>query len=223
MARKERATPAQKQRNQLANAVRERGESPYNLWVVRPPFEAENLILSSDRALELFYWLEGNPELVELDYSPLRSPSAVRPWREALHFADVGTTDARWLSVYLDRGYLAGLDVDGRPGQLNVDNRHFVGTQALNADAQRISNWRRIVPCIRRIQTHPTRTIQVRITQHLGSDGTHSIRSVLNALSDTNEALVLGAIGTLLRVRRITSDCDVRPWSLNTMLSGCRS
>ena len=84
--------------------------------------------------------------------------------------------------------------------------------------AQRIENWRRVIPCIRRIRNYPTATLQRLILLDFTPGRRRSIREVLAAFRDDDQALVLGALATLLRRRELRSDLDENAWSLNTCL-----
>ena len=93
-----------------------------------------------------------------------------------------------------------------------------IGIPELDAYRQRIENWRRIVPCIRRVRRHPIATVERQLLLALRDGEQRSIRYLRNVLTPCPAALVVGAIATLLRRRELRSDCDSKPWSLNTLL-----
>src|SRR3546814_52855 len=67
-------TPAQRKRNEYAASVRARGASAHNLWFVSPPQDPPDppLVLCSDLEYECYLFLEGAPDLLSIDYAPLR-------------------------------------------------------------------------------------------------------------------------------------------------------
>ena len=86
MARKKGKNPVGERRNAIAAAIRVRGQSPHNIWIIRPPFDKEDILLNSDIAMELFYYLEGDPSFKEI--SRRQSSGAYSPrsrWMMAQH------------------------------------------------------------------------------------------------------------------------------------------
>ncbi|MBU8977758.1 hypothetical protein JI752_016540 [Lysobacter sp. MMG2] len=206
-------SPAQQQRAKLADVIRSRGESPYNIWLVRPPFEEEDLILSSDPAMELFYFLEGDARFTQIDYSPLRLgledplPQSVVPY----HFASACMAQGERIEVFL-----ALLESDGP--STSTATRWMVSLRELSAAPTRIANWRRIVPHIRRVHFHDTHGIERQILA-VCTGKQRSVRQLMG-LVEAPAGLFYGALAALLRRRLLEGDCDTRPWSLNTLVWG---
>lgn len=215
-------TPAQKRRNVLAEAIRLRGEAPFNIWVVRPPFDDKALILSSDAAMELFYFLEGEPRLTEVDYSPLRrTDQAGSASKEGREFAHARTGRGNEYQIFLSREIAPVADYrdpfDTSDGRIEIRLPH------LDANTQRTENWRRIIPCIRRVRRHPISALELQILLRLRR-GPQTIRQLTRAFLEVESpALLYGAIACVLRKRQATSDCDTRPWSLNTLIQSTES
>lgn len=216
------SSPAQRGRSRIADAVRRRGQSPYNLWVIRPPFDTQDVILNSDPKMELFYFLEGDPQLDEIDYGPLRQV----PTADALsarhsppagpeHFANIVRSGTRgrvlWGSAHLRR-----------PDSL-APTDSYVTLSDLDDHRLRVDNWRRIVPAIRRTRPHPTIAVERQILCLLGDDASKTVSAILEASPTNAPALIVGVIGLLLRQRKIDADLDRRPWSLHTKVHVRRS
>lgn len=218
MGKKRAPTPAQKRRSTLEQEIRSRGAAPRNIWVVRPPFEDKSLILSSDTEMELFYFLEGEPRLTDIDYSPLRMDQARAGNRHVRVFARASTSGGSKFEISLTAATTAEA---ARDNPFETENpRVEIGLQHLNAYAMRIANWRRILPCARRVRCHPIAALECQILLSL-RQGPVTIRQITNLYSEVSSpALVYGAIACLLRKRQITSDCDTRPWSLHTLIQG---
>src|SRR5579859_7300671 len=105
MTRKKGTTPAQARRNALADAIRARGESPYNIWVIRPPLEYEDILLTSDVAQELFYFLEGDHRFIHIRYPGLKASGSEQPVSIVNRiFAEVVTRAGKVLNVKFRHG-----------------------------------------------------------------------------------------------------------------------
>jgi hypothetical protein len=92
----------------------------------------------------------------------------------------------------------------------------------LTASSMRIENWRRIIPCIRRVRFHAIAVHERGILNAVRDGQERSIRQVSMAMGGPSVPLLTGAIATLLRRRVLVSDCDTRPWSWHTMIGVCR-
>jgi hypothetical protein len=211
-------TPAQAQRGKLTAAIRTRGERPYNIWLIRPPFESRDLILNSDPQFEAFYVLEGESSFSDIRYLPqwYNSEDREQPSSGAREFARVTTTDKQELSIYLSfgreprKGSTAEMAQIG--GVINID------MLVLNHYIQRVENWRRVIPCIRRVRLHATSSIERQIAILLHGMGRTPLRNLAARFSNLDAALVYGAVAILLRRRELLSDLDTRVWSLDTLL-----
>lgn len=211
------STPAQRGRSRVADAVRQRGQSPYNLWLLRPPLDTQDVIVNSDPKMELFYFLEGDPSLDLIDYQPLRHSRVTAPVQGHKrirsgpeHFADV-------ISAGVSGRVFWGGASRARPNALAPSDR-YVTLADLDAHRMRIDNWRRIVPAIRRIRAFPTMTVEREFLQQVGAYASLPVSAALSALDRHPPAMVLGVIGMLLRQRKLQADVERRPWSLHTQL-----
>lgn len=205
--------PVGARRNALAAAIRERGQSPHNIWLIRPPFDKEDILVNSDVAFDFFYYIEGEPRFVDIDYRVLRAPARTETSLSIFDrvFAHATYADGRVVEVVLS--------VEPPVNAMTEhDRRHTVTLEMLNLANQRIENWRRIIPCIRRITTYPTATLQRMIVLGLVGGKRRTIRQIVNDFSDENSALVLGALAIVLRRREISADLDRKPWSQNTLV-----
>ncbi|PZQ32477.1 MAG: hypothetical protein DI562_03470 [Stenotrophomonas acidaminiphila] len=202
-------TPAQKKRNQYLAAVRARGASGYNLWFVRPPQDGQALplTLASDIELEAFFYLEGSPELVSVDYSPLRHGLAPAQERRR-HFATVSTLEGAEFDV----------DLDPEADKASVAGRRLINLATLNRAKVRIQSWRAIVPTLNRCRSHSLAPVIIRCRQLLEERGQLEVRDLCQQLATEPTALVTGAVATLLRAREIQSDVDIHLWGPNTVL-----
>ena len=212
-------TPAKNRRNSIAAAIRERGGSLYNIWLIRPSFDDEDVILSSDLAMELLYFIEGEPAFAQIDYSPLRLPTEEGATRiSGRPFAKVTTSEERHLTVVFQPATDDSVASAPKNGS-EADAKSIVISMAdLDAKAQRIENWRRVVPCIRRVRSHPTAMLERRILQRLRHGEQRPLRWLQGQFNSENRGLLFGAIAILLRKRELTSDLDAKPWSLNTLV-----
>jgi len=211
------SSPAQRGRSAIADAVRKRGQSPYNLWIIRPPLDGEDIVVNSDPKMELVYLLEGDPQLDEIDYGPLRQAPVGdtkgprrRPPAGPEHFANVvragvpgrvlwgGTRPPQTALLAPADLYLTFVDLDGQ--------------------VMRIDNWRRIAAAIRRVRAFPTTALERQVMASLGQRAAMSVADVLEAAAAQPPAMVLGVIGLLLRRRLADSDADRRPWSMHTRI-----
>lgn len=212
------SSPAQRGRSRIADAVRQRGQSPYNLWVIRPALDSEDIIVNSDPKMELFYFLEGDPQLEEIDYGPLRQVPAVadiQPMRRVPpagpeHFANVVRLGVRgrvlWGSAHLSRS------------ESFPQTDCYVTLSDLDEHRLRVDNWRRIVPAIRRIRSHPTAAVERQALALLAKEATATVAFLLEAFPTHPPAIVFGVVGLLLRRRQVYADVDRRPWSLQTQV-----
>lgn len=208
-------SPAQKGRSAIADAVRRRGQSPYNLWIIRPPLQQQDIIVNSDPKMELVYLLEGDPTLEEIDYGPLRrAPDEERKAKrlsaseQPEHFADVVRSGVK------GRVFWGGTQPP--PPEMLAPSDLYLSIPDLDANVMRIDNWRRIVPAIRRVSAHPTDALERQMITLLSKGSKMSVADILSALIGHPPALVLGVVGILLRQRQLEGDLDQRLWSLHT-------
>lgn len=219
MVGKKQKTPAQTQRNKVAAAIRSRGERVSNIWLVRPPFQTRDLILNSDPQFEAFYLLEGEPKFTDIRYLPhwYEVEGGASSSSSSSEFANVTTFDLQELSVNLAFGtesQKATAEVALTP----VDGVIRINLRVLNNHAQRIENWRRIIPCIRRVRLHATTATERQIASLLHSQGRSTLRSLRTRFADMDAGTFYGAVAILLRRRELLSDLDTRPWSLDSMI-----
>lgn len=200
-------TPAQQQRNKYMASVRARGASGHNLWFVTPPLaSAESpLILCSDLEFETFLYLEGSPDLPDVDYAPLRLQEA-SGGPGPRHFATATTLDG------------TRLDVELRPeaNQPSIPGRRLINLAVLTAAKTRIESWRAIVPAINRCRAHTLTPIIYRCRQLLQDSGERTILEISRELASEHTALVVGALAMMLRTREINSDVDQHLWGPQT-------
>lgn len=220
MAKKNHKTPAQARRNALSEAIKARGHSPYNIWVVRPPFEEEDLLLTSDMALELFYYLEGDSQYIDIEYPQLRASCSEAPTSIA-DFVFALATDAQGHTTTIKFSHTSPSKSEKVPeDELLPPSTRIVTLNDLNANVQRVENWGRIIPCIRRVRLLPMATLERVVVQSLRDGERKTIRQLLKAHSDEPPAKLLGAISLALRRRYLEADLDLKPWSLNTWVWG---
>lgn len=219
MSRDKNKTPAQVQRAKLAAAIKARGERSNNIWFVRPPFEKHDLVLSSDLQAEAVYCVEGEPTFAEISYLPqwYELQGAPPPEPRAHDLARITATDGRALVVRLALN--TGHRRESEAAKLTpVDGVISLTLNALNAHAQRIENWRRIISCIRRVSFYGTAALERRISLSLRGEIRSTIRGIHGQFTDVGDALFYAAVAKLLRHREIGADVDSRPWSENTQL-----
>ncbi len=214
-------TPAQAARASIAAAIKARGDSAYNIWLVRPPFETRDLVLSSDPQAEAFYCVEGEPTFARIEYAPQWYQwHGCQPKTPPPHdFANVTTTRGAALTVRIAFGSVSSMGASS-DSLVTGDSPISLTLETLNGYAQRIENWRRIISCVRRARLHGTAVLERRIALALPHGSCSTIRTVRHGLPDANDALFLAAVATLLRRREIRADVDTRPWSWNTRLWG---
>ncbi|WP_445143368.1 hypothetical protein [Dyella sp. Tek66A03] len=217
MARDKQKTPAQAQRSKLMVAIRARGEQGTNIWVVRPPFQSKDLILNSDPQFEAFYLLEGEPSFREVNYLPqwYEVQAEGLPWQPTKPFAVVTTLDGHELRVDLAFDSPSPAGGFAAPIAPNV-GIVVVNLHVLNKYIQRVENWRRVIPCIRRARLHGTAAIERQILVMLHRVERATLRSLYANFGDDNAGIFFGAIAMLLRKRELCSDLDTRPWSMHT-------
>lgn len=199
--------PAQQRRNQYVAAVRARGASGHNLWFVVPPQDPANLrlTLSSDIEFEAFLFLEGSPDLVHVDYAPLRLARS-RPAPGPRHFATATTVDG------------ADLDIELWPAgsKASEAGRRLLNMAALNTAQTRIQSWRAIVATINRCRPHALNPLLIRARHLLDEHAELTAGAFCRLMESEHPALVMGAVATLLRAREIDSDVDQHLWGPGT-------
>lgn len=209
MSRQKNSSPAQQGRNRVADAVRKRGQSPYNLWLLQPPLWSDSILVNSDAKMELFYFLEGAPEIEEVDYAPLKegekAGNSVQTGFE--HFANILSSGVRRRVLW------AGTS----PSALGCPEDLQITFSDLDANKMRVDNWRRVVPCIRRVKLHATSSLGRQLSEWIPRNGA-TLRQLLDAHSCVPQGVLLGAVGLLVRKRHWASDLDSAPWSLHTCL-----
>ena len=190
-------TPAQRKRNDYSASVRARGESGHNLWFVSPPQAPLDppRILCSDVEYECYLYLEGEPDLVIIDYAPLRL-AGDKPRSALRHFAVATNLERHRLDI--------DLDPDGE--KAISPNRRVVDLGMLDAAKTRTNSWRAIISAINRCRSHDLSPVIFRC-RHLIEEQPRITIAELHELVDEHPALVHGAIGTMLRAREL--DCDV--------------
>lgn len=217
MATPRNMTPAGRRKASISAAIKQRGHSPYNIWLVRPPFETRDVVLNSDIALEVFYFLEGEPDFVDIRY-PISAPTGTGNDQKGRlsdePFALVVRRDGSTASIAM-RSQKAPFKPDDDASDSDVIE---IGLEILDQAQQRIENWRRIIPCIRRVSMHPIATLERLIAIQVKRLGTTTVADLIRILADHHKALVIGAAASVLRKREIASDADTRPWSPSTLL-----
>lgn len=214
-----RPTLAQAQRSKLAKAIKLRGDQAYNIWLVRPPFESRDLLLGSDLQFEAFYALEGEPTIIDIRYLPswYDAGDEQRVTKAKPDFAVVTTRKQEQLTVRLEFGE------EETPRHTSsslepVDGLIRINLAVLDGNAQRVENWRRVIPCIRRVRLHATRAIELQIAAMVHKVGKQTLRELRGRFTEVNEGLFWGALATLLRRRELASDLDSRPWGFLTLV-----
>ena len=219
MPRVQQKSPRQAQRDRVSSAIQARGEAGANIWLIRPPFASRDLALSSDFQRQAFYLIEGEHSFVRIDYaepwwsgSPASSAPSVQG--EPRHLASAVSYEGKKFELYLDpKGCSPATQHIGAGSGLV----HISG-YTIDANAQRVENWPRIVACIRRLLVGVSPVVERRILLELGSARAVSMRELAFRLVDVNPAVLRGTVAALLRRREICSDLDVAPWSMATKL-----
>lgn len=201
-------TPAQKQRNKYVAAVRARGGSGYNLWFVSPPLDplTPHLMLSSDLEHECFLFLEGSPDLLGIDYAPLRA-AGDKPRSGSRHFASATTIDGHRLEV----------DFAPEGSDSSPPGWRTITIRMLTAAKTRICSWRAVIAAINRCRSHELSPTIYRC-RHLIEERPECTVGNLVDLVQEHPALVTGALATMLRSRELECDVHERLWGPETML-----
>lgn len=207
---KQSKTPAQKKRNRYVATVRARGASGYNLWFVAPSQDPPDppLLLCSDVELECFLYLEGSADLVTVDYAPLRLVGE-EPRSNRRHFAIARTLDGHEIDIDLDPGG----ETTSPPA------RRLINLATLNAARSRVESWRAINAAINRCRSHQLAPVVFRCRHIIENQQGISLATLCGRVEES-EALVVGAVGTMLRARELASDVDERLWGPATRLWG---
>lgn len=213
-------TPAQTRRKNLAEAIKSRGHSPYNIWVVRPPFAEEDLLLTSDIAFELFYYLEGDPKYVDIEYPSLKASFSEAPISIADYVFAIAADACGHTTTIKFSHEISNANVTTQVSDELESLTRIVTLDELDSNVQRVENWRRIIPCIRRVKLLPMASLERVIVQKLRDGKRQTIRQIIKAHSNESTAILLGALALALRHRHIKADLDTKPWSLNTWVWG---
>lgn len=202
-------TPSSQQRDKYADAVRMRGACPYNLWLVIPPKEDETslLVLASDVEFQTFLYLEGSPDLLQIDYTPLRQMAAA-PRIGARQFARAVTTSYESIEV----------ELAPEGSAIQQSARRTITLRELDDAATRISSWRAIVAVINRCRSHNLLPVVFRLRRALERRPSTTVMALCSALSDVPTALCIGGVANMLRSRELTADIDTVLWSPATQV-----
>lgn len=201
-------SPQRRARSAYAEALRVRGSSEYNLWLVRPPFAppSPQLVLCSDIEYESYLYLEGEPRLTSIDYSPLRDTGVV-PRRGSRLFAIGTTVGGSRVAVDLDPEGVGGWK----------DSSLTISLELLNQATSRTRSWRALLATINRCRGREL-TPEILRCRRLIEAKTHvTVTDVLTRI-DAEVPLVLGALATMLRHREICNDVDSTLWGPGTLL-----
>ena len=166
-------------------------------------------MVTSDLMMELFYLIEGEPSFDEIDYGPLRSGRSLEG-SDGLHIADVERNDSLVSVMWT---------ASTRDATADTKDVQQYGTYHLDLHRERIVNWKRIIPCIRRVSGYDTRSLQRRVIALAEGGELKTVGSLLEHMADQPGGLVMGAIATALRRRNLAADVDSKPWSQFTIIS----
>ncbi|MDG2538731.1 hypothetical protein P5Y53_13735 [Dyella jiangningensis] len=217
MAQSKQKTPAQTQRSEVAAAIRARGERGSNIWLVRPPFESRDLVLNSDLQFEAFYLIEGEPAFEDIRYLPqwYEAEDSCHASGSSKELAVVTNLDRQEHAIHL----VFGTESSATGGALTaVNGAIHITVRTLDSHIQRVENWRRIIPCIRRVRLHATAAIERQIVVVVHRQQRMSLRELQGLFLSLESGIFFGSVAILLRRRELCADLDTHPWSLNTQV-----
>lgn len=200
-----RSPSAAQARGQLLPPARKRRDCTDNLWLLTTPLEGAEGVAHSDPMMGRFYYLEGWHSVQEIHCGSLATQ--VPCVQGGAHVTNV-------FYAWSPSRVLWSLHQAQAAGASKV--WELWGSSAdLDFHVMRIDNWRRVIPCMRRIRPHLTGALE----RHFYETVHQRSVSIAELLArQVAASLMLGYMGLLLRRGTIQSDLDERPGSLHTRL-----
>lgn len=225
-----RISPARAQRRRIAGNRQDNADVRSGIWVVHAIGDRARVALLGDLRHEHFYYTEGDPSVDSAEYNPppvattLDGAEDSPVLFDALVVRTDGTRECRLVvsaqwdaAVAHDRLRIQRHQVAARRlGAAFV----LVTSNELDAHRVRISNWPRVIGAHLRCRHRSLSVVQAAVNAAIPVGAEITIDGVLQVLRYEEPALVLAAVASLLRARRISSDLDARTWSRFTRLKG---
>lgn len=188
-----------------------------SIWQLKSPTSAMTSLVG-DLRMQLFFYCEGDPDLLAADYSP--SP-IINPLMEAEVLPDVLATLRSGLEqyIFLDDGSARSDRVKCMVGNCDLRFRH-VGVGELESNWIRIKNWQALVAICNRSSGWNLNPQRHAIIDLLADREEIAVESIVRRLDRHSPALVLGGLAQLLRERSISADLDHGFWTWSTPITG---
>lgn len=194
-----------------------------NIWLTVCPRSGQQLAFSGDARSDHFYAVEGDPDIRAASYSPPAVTVTIDGQVREVRF------DAR---LELQDGTIEFRSVvpDPEADESEAHARRVAAAQHgatyraislsnLDALSMRISNWRRALRHLRACSHFVLGENEAAVMYQLTQSKQLTIRELLHALPLLDQALVVGAIVSLLHKRQLRADLDRQIWSLHTVVS----
>lgn len=211
----------------IAEAIANRGRSPYNIWYGYSPKSDSDVILLSDVELSHLFSAEGDPDISWVKYG---APEGI----VALADGDRKTTFDAQRRLRSGRDQLVEvkstrhsqreeatrtelqMQAQKRMAEaLDADYIRFDPGHAL-ANSIRIQNWKVGVATISAARLHSVALQNAALNDLLRMRGCWTAADMLQAIPSSEHALFLAAFFKAVSQGRVYSDLDSKPWGLRT-------
>jgi hypothetical protein len=233
MGRKKKVSLQQAARAALLEEHGLKNNKQAHYWISRCPLKGRDWLFDSDWRLEHYYMCEGDPEVVEVDYSIRRLSLIVEGQARTVRvdarvvLAD-GSVELRRVQSpsRAEKGEDEPLELACVPSVAAVGARYRRVTVAeLDQHKQRIANFRRLyrswrAECAQRPSELATAVSDVRL--RLEQRRALTLEQLALGLPRLDTSLVSAAVASLIRQRLVDSDLDESPLARSTALSWAR-
>ena len=225
-----RISPARAQRRRTAGNRQDNADVRSGIWVVHAIGDGARVALLGDPRHEHFYYTEGDPSVDSAEYNPSPLSTTLDGAEDSPVIFDalvVRTDGKRECRLVVSTQWDAAIERDSLRIQRHKAAARRVGadfvpvtSDDLDAHRVRIANWSRVTGAHLRCRHRSLSVVQAAVNAAIPVGAEITIDGLLQALRCEEPALVLAAVASLLRARRISSDLDARTWSRFTRLKG---
>ena len=230
MGRKKAKSPAQEARARYLQANGLKGSPNANIWFTKCPRTAKDIVLIGDSRIEHFYACEGDPAVQKVTYGIEEEAVVINGNTLPVRFdARVEYTDGRIeLRTVGDKAPTKGQG-DALKLQACITAAERLGgtyrsipLRELDAQKQRIMNWRRALRFFRACKGHPLGEAEAAVAAHLHQYRRRTIGQLLEGLPSIEGPILIGALVSLLHKRVLASDLDDAIFSTHTIIEVAR-
>ena len=215
---------AQSRRDALVAAVGKRGKKTANIWMLYDPITRDDIVIVSDPRMEHFYACQGDSDILASDFDPAPVQFVVAGETRIVRFdATVLFRDGHRECRHVRTSNKDVADFEKRAlataAAESVGACYVIVTlEDLDAQQQRVQNWRRALSVLQRCRRRPLEVVELALCARLASDEKLSLGKILDQFTNSPAAIVLASAVSLLCKRALRSDLDTKPWSRHTLV-----